>query len=69
VLAAVRAGTLRLVWGEPTRRETEHVVGKIPPLAGTDLSDLFRPEGRYAGPTHPGQFEHTRARPSTGSRR
>jgi predicted nucleic acid-binding protein len=56
VLAAVRAGDLRLVWDEPTRRETEHVVGKIPPLAGTDLSDLFRPEERYDGSTDPDRF-------------
>ncbi|MDB5310858.1 MAG: hypothetical protein JWO38_5060, partial [Gemmataceae bacterium] len=56
VLAAVRAGRLRLVWDEPTRRETEHVVRTIPPLRSTDLSDLFGPDGRYDGPTHPEQF-------------
>ncbi|MDB5308831.1 MAG: putative nucleic acid-binding protein contains domain [Gemmataceae bacterium] len=56
VLAAVRAGRLRLVWDEPTRRETEHVVRTIPPLSGTDLSDLFGPDCRYDGPTHPEQF-------------
>ena len=56
VLAAVRAGALRLVWDEPTRRETEQVVRQIPPLAGLDLSGLFRPEDRYAGPTDPGRF-------------
>jgi predicted nucleic acid-binding protein len=58
VLALVRAGALRLVWDESTRRETEHVVRAIPPLAGTDLSDLFRPDGRYDGPTSPGAFGH-----------
>jgi predicted nucleic acid-binding protein len=57
VLAAVRAGTARLVWDEPTRRETEHVVRTIPPLAGTDLSALFRPDGRYDGPTDPELFD------------
>jgi predicted nucleic acid-binding protein len=56
VLAAVRAGTVRLVWDEPTRRETECVVRKIPPLAGTDLSDLFRPDARFDGPTEPDRF-------------
>ena len=56
VLAAIRAGTLWQVWDEPTRRETEHVVRKIPPLAGTDLSGLFRPEDRYDGPTDPDRF-------------
>ena len=53
-----RSGTLRLVWDEPTRRETEHVVGKIPPLVGTDLSGLFRPDGQFDGPTHPVLFGH-----------
>jgi predicted nucleic acid-binding protein len=56
VLAAVRAGALQLIWDEATRRETEAVVGRIPPLAGMDLSDLFRPDGRYAGPTDPASF-------------
>lgn len=56
VLASVRAGTLRLVWDEATRRETEHTIGTIPPLAGIDFSDLFRPEGRHDGPTRPEQF-------------
>ena len=58
VLSAVRAGTVRLVWDDPTRQETEHVVRNIPPLAGTDLSDLFRLEDRYHGPTHPDEFDH-----------
>jgi hypothetical protein len=56
-LAAVRSGTLRLVWDEPTRSETEYVVGKSPPLAGTNLADLFRPDGQFDGPTHPELFE------------
>jgi predicted nucleic acid-binding protein len=57
VQAAVRAGTLRLVWDDATRRETEYILGNIPPLAGIDPSELFRPEGRYDGPTHPDQFD------------
>lgn len=56
VLRAVRAGTVRLVWGEAARREAEHVVGKIPPLRGTDLAAFFDPDARYDGPTHPDQF-------------
>ena len=56
VLSAVRAGSVRLVWDGPTRRETEHVVRKIPPLAGTDLSGLFRPEDRHDGPADPDRF-------------
>lgn len=57
ILKAVRAGTLRLVWDEATRRETEHVVGKIPPLRGTSLSEYFLPVGRYDGPTAPDAFD------------
>jgi predicted nucleic acid-binding protein len=56
ILAAVRVGALRLVWDEATRRETVYVVRTIPPLAGTDLTGLFGPDGRYDGPTHPEQF-------------
>lgn len=57
ILEAVRAGTLRLVWDGPTRRETEHVVGKIPPLRGSDLSPYFRSDTRYDGPTRHDQFD------------
>ena len=56
ILRAVHAGTLRLVWDGPTRQETEHVVGKIPPLRGTDLSEYFLPAGRYDGRTDPDAF-------------
>lgn len=51
ILRAVHAGTLRLVWDGPTRRETEHVVGSIPPLRGSDLAAYFVPSSRYDGPT------------------
>jgi predicted nucleic acid-binding protein len=56
VLAAVRAGTVRLAWDDPTRRETEAVVRTIPPLTGTELSGLFRPECRYDVPTRHEEF-------------
>jgi uncharacterized protein len=58
ILEAVRAGTLRLVWDEATRRETEYVVGSIPPLRGTDLSAYFDPAARYDGPTSLDEFDH-----------
>lgn len=57
ILEAVRAGTLRLVWDGPTRQETEHVVGRIPPLRGSDLSAYFSSDTRYYGPTRPDQFD------------
>ncbi|QDU21691.1 PIN domain-containing protein [Urbifossiella limnaea] len=58
ILNAIRAGTVRLVWDEATRRETEYIVGKIPPLRGTDLSAFFYPDARHDGPTDPHQFGH-----------
>jgi uncharacterized protein len=57
ILEAVRAGTLRLVWDEATRRETEFIVGKIPPLRGTDLSAFFTSDSRYDGLTDPDAFD------------
>jgi predicted nucleic acid-binding protein len=57
VLAAVRAGSLRLVWDDATRREVEYILGKIPPLSGADLSGLFRQEDRYGGPTRLEEFD------------
>jgi len=58
VIEAVRAGTLRLVWNDATRRETEHVVRKIPPISFDQFAALFRPDDRYAGNTHPERYAH-----------
>ena len=57
ILRAVHAGTLRLVWDEATRRETEHIVGNIPPLRDTDVSEYFLPTGRYDGRTDTHAFD------------
>lgn len=56
LLARIRSGELRLVWDEPTRGETEHVVRKIPPLSWADVADLFHEADRFAGPTDPDAF-------------
>lgn len=56
IVEAVRDERLTLVWDRRTRSETEHIVGKIPPLRGLDLSDLYRPEGEHRGPTDPGAY-------------
>ena len=58
IVAAVEDGHLRMIWNEQTRGEIEHVVRRIPPLAGQDLTFLFRSEHRYDGPTDPQRFEH-----------
>lgn len=56
LLAAIREGALRMVWDDATRRETEHVVRKIPPLSRMSIADLYRPEDRYEGATDPAAF-------------
>lgn len=54
----IRRGALRLVWDDATRDETEHIVGKIPPLARSPILDVFRPDGRFDGATDPAAFAH-----------
>jgi predicted nucleic acid-binding protein len=56
VLAAVRAGALRLVWDDATRGETERVVRRIPRLDWPAVADLFAAESRWPGPTRPTDF-------------
>jgi predicted nucleic acid-binding protein len=46
IVESVRAGRLRMVWNEETRRETESVVRQIPPLSWGSFAGLFRPEER-----------------------
>ena len=49
VIEQVRVGALRMVWHEQTRRETEHILDKIPPLSWPKVAGLFRDEDRYEG--------------------
>ena len=56
VLDAVRRGALRLVWDGATRRETERIVRKIPPLSWDAVAPLFRPADEWTGPTDPRAF-------------
>jgi predicted nucleic acid-binding protein len=56
ILAAVREGRLRLIWNEPTRRETELILRRIPRLKWEEVADLFRPEGEFTGPVAPEAF-------------
>jgi predicted nucleic acid-binding protein len=53
IVDAVKKGQLRMVWNDPTRREIEHIMQKIPPLRAHSVSDLFRPRDRYVAATHP----------------
>ncbi|MHB0857688.1 MAG: PIN domain-containing protein [Anaerolineae bacterium] len=56
ILERLRDGEWLLVWDHPTRRETETILSRIPPLAGRSLTDLFRREGEWSGPTDPAAF-------------
>jgi len=56
LLQAVRDGEVRMVWNDDTRRETERIVRKIPPLRWESFADLFREEDRCTAETHPQRF-------------
>lgn len=45
----VREGRVELVWDEPTRRESETLFRRIPPISWGDVSDLFREADRFTG--------------------
>lgn len=56
IVEAVKRGQVRMVWNDATRREIEHILGKIPPLRAYPVAEFFRPADRFTAPTHPEQF-------------
>jgi len=56
ILNAVRAGAMRMIWSDATRREIEHIVRRIPPLEIPDLETLFDPANRIDDELDPGRF-------------
>ncbi len=56
ILTGIREGRFRLIWNEPTRRETEIILRRIPRLDWERVADLFRSEGEFTGPVDPGAF-------------
>jgi predicted nucleic acid-binding protein len=56
IIAAVRNGRFRLIWNEPTRRETETIMRRIPRLDWEKVAGLFQPEGEFTGPVDPDAF-------------
>jgi uncharacterized protein len=56
ILAAIRERRFQLVWNEPTRRETEVVLRRIPLLGWDKFADLFQPEGEFTGRVDPDDF-------------
>jgi len=53
ILAAIRARRFQLVWNEPTRRETELILRRIPLLGWDKFGDLFWPEAARKGSVAP----------------
>jgi predicted nucleic acid-binding protein len=56
ILTGIREGRFRLIWNEPTRRETEMILRRIPRLYWETVADLFRPEGKFTGLVDPDAF-------------
>lgn len=56
IVAAIRRGEYRLVWHDATRRETEAVLRRIPPLDWNEFSSLFGPGGKFRGEIGPELF-------------
>ena len=56
VVEAVRLGTLRLVWNQATRRETEALLRKIPPISWEAVADLFQEANRRSSDINPSAF-------------
>jgi uncharacterized protein len=47
LLEALRQGRCRMIWHRTTRRETERVLRRIPPLDWQRFAPLFRPEWEH----------------------
>jgi predicted nucleic acid-binding protein len=56
ILAAIRERRFQSVWNEPTRRETESVLRRIPHLRWDKFADLFRLEGEFTCRVDPNDF-------------
>jgi predicted nucleic acid-binding protein len=56
ILEGVREGRFRLIWNQPTRRETEMILRRIPHLDWQTVADLFMPEEELTGPVDPAAF-------------
>jgi uncharacterized protein len=56
ILEGIREGRFRLIWNQPTRRETEMILRRIPRLDWQTVANLFRPEEEFTGPADPADF-------------
>src|SRR5215831_11439276 len=69
ILAAIRDRRLQLVWNEPTRREADFVLRRIPVLGWDKFGDLFRPEGEFTGRVDLHDLSSSKIRTIENSRR
>lgn len=58
ILEQVRSGWLRMIWNEQTRRETQYILEKIPPLSWDCVAELFRSEDQHHDEIDPGRFDY-----------
>ena len=56
VVEAIRLGTVHLVWSEATRRETESLLRRIPPISWEAVADLFQEANRRSSDIDPDTF-------------
>lgn len=50
LIEAIRSGRCQMPWHRTTRRETERVLRRIPPLDWQRFAPLFRPEWEHTAP-------------------
>jgi predicted nucleic acid-binding protein len=58
IVEQVRSGQLKMIWNDQTRRETQHILSKIPRVSWSRVAELFRDEDRYDGETYPEKFDY-----------
>jgi predicted nucleic acid-binding protein len=56
LLEALRQGRCRMIWHRTTRRETERVLRRIPPLDWQRFAPLFLPEWEHRAELHLASF-------------
>jgi len=66
IVEQVRSGDLRMIWNDQTRRETQHILSKIPPISWSRVAELFREEDRFRGETSSEKFDYI---PNTDDRK
>ena len=56
ILTGIGEGRFRLMWNEPTWRETEMILRRNPRLNWEKVADLFQPEGKFTESVDPDAF-------------